>query len=344
MEQRQCSSEALGAARRRRLALSAVAAVAAAVLSASAARGQSVMSWFDPRLIKSRPVADYRTRIYATKAGVRNQTGHMRYARQQFSFTMPVVHTDTEQWRLTTQVTSLRLKNGARMPDTGEAFPDELWDLRFGGGYGRRLDPERTVGIHATVGSAGDKPFATADETAMSAVGFFYKADDETSGWLVYATAQAQLDGTGAYAFPGVGYHMQTERIQALLGLPVFWARVKPVEPVALQGLAMPSRVMLDATWTVIDDVALFATYDWEWQRYVRHDRFKRDEHLFYTEQRVWGGLEWDITKDIKFVAAGGYGFDRRFYEADNYFGGSQRNRMSIGDGPMMYFRLRIRF
>lgn len=329
---------------RRRLATLAGAVVAAVLLSGSAARGQSVMSWLDPRLIKSRPVADYRVRTYAGKAGVREQAAHMRYSRQQFSFTMPVYHDDTEQWRLTTQATSLQLDTSARMPDTGEAFPDELWDFRLGGGYGRRLDDDRTAGVHATIGSAGDKPFATAGETALSAVGFYYKAEDKTSGWLTFLTAQSQLDGTGAYAFPGFGYHIETERVEALLGLPVFWAKVKPVESLALQGLAMPSRVMADATWTIGDGVALFATYDWEWQRYVRHDRFKRDEHLFYTEQRLWGGLEWDISKHVKFVAAGGYGFDRRFYEADNYFWGSQRNRMSVGDGPMMYLRLRIKF
>jgi len=321
-----------------------VCAAVTIVLSSGPASAQSVMSWLDPRLIKSRPVFDHRTRWYPGRAGVRGQQAHMRYARHQAALTMPLYHDGTTQWRFTLQAVHLDLQTAARMPDTGEAFPEELYDFRIGGGYGRRLADKRVVGVHATVGSAGDDPFATGGETAVSAVGFLYKPKTETSGWLAYLTAQTQLDGTGAYAFPGVGYHMENDRVEALLGLPVLWAKVKPVPSVALQWLALPSRVMADVTWTVFDGVALFATYDWEWQRYIRHDRRGDDEELFYVEQRLWGGLEWDIVDDVKFVVAAGYGFDRRFFESDNFFWGSQRNRMSIGDGPMAYVCLRMKF
>ena len=318
--------------------------VAVVLLPAGAVRAQSVKSWLDPRLIKSRPVFDARSRAYLGKAGVRQQGAHMRYARHQVAMTMPLYYDGQTQWRLTTQASLLDLDTAARMPTTGEAFPRELWDIRIGGGYGHKQADESVLGVHATVGSAGDDPFATGGETAVSAVGFLYTPKSKTTGWLAYLTAQTQLDGTGAYAFPGVGYHVEDGRLEALLGLPVIWAKVKPVESVAIQGFAMPSRVMADVTWTVLDGVALFATYDWEWQGYIRHDRRDEEDQLFYVEQRLWGGLEWDITENVKFVAAAGYGFDRRFFEADNFFWGSQRNRMSVGDGAMAYVRLRMKY
>ena len=321
--------------------------VAALVTASSAAeaRAQAVMSWFDPRLIKTRPVVDYRLRAYVGESDIADQRADMNYAKQEFSFSVPIVETDDDQWRITGQVGNLQIHNNAVLPDTGGAVPDELWDIRLGLGYGRRLDANEVVGVNATIGSAGDKPFATAGETAFSATGFVYLPDGDENGWLLYLTAQSQLDGRNAYAFPGAGYHIGGKDLQALLGVPVVWTRYKPTPPLALQGLLLPSRAMADVTYTVVKGFSLFATYDWEWQRYIRHDRVDKDEQFYYAEQRIYGGIEWDLIEEhCKLVAAGGYGFDRQMFESENFLCDSRRNRIHIGDGVFAYLRLRYKF
>ncbi len=318
--------------------------IGALAATTAAARGQTVMSWLDPRLVKTRPVTDYRVWSYLDEAGVRDQDASMRYEKHEFSLTMPVYQDDDQQWRLTAQVRALRLETDARLPESGEAFPEQLWDIRLGGGHGRRLAGGQVLGVHATLGAAGDRPFATAGESALSATAFLYWPRGEHAGWLAYATAQSQLDGSSAYAFPGFGYHLDYERFEGLLGLPVVWGKYKPAPSLALQGLLLPSRAMADATWTVAKGFAVFLTYDWEWQRYIRHDRANRDDQLFYVEQRLYAGIDWAIRENVHLLAGAGYGFDRRFFEREGFFSGDERNRFSIGDGAFATVRLRVRF
>lgn len=338
----------------KRRVLSLVLIVLPALVPARVAVGQSVMSWLDPRLVRQRPVVDYRQRSYFDEAGVRGQDAELGFHKQELAVTAPLYQDDEEQWRFTSQVWSLCLHNNATLPDTGEPVPDELWDIRVGGGYGRKLDGDKVLGVHATAGSASDRPFARAGQTALSATAFLYWPETrqagadgtpaKETGWLTYLTAQSQLNGSGAYAFPGAGYYLNSQYLDGLFGVPVVWVQLKPAPPLAVQGLFIPSRAMLDATYEIAKGVALYATYDWEYLNFFRHDRADDDEQFYYQEQRVYAGVELELADNALLTLGGGYGFDRRFYESDNPFCGSQRNRFSVGDGAIAFVKLHMKF
>ncbi len=324
-------------------------AVILALLLAAArpACGQTVMSWFDPRLIKQRPVLDYRLRDYPEDSQVKGQDAQLRFAWQEFDFTTPICSTEDTQWRFITQDSTLCLPNNAHLPTTGQPLSSEFYDLRFGGGYGAKFDSGNIFGVSATFGSASDKPFSEAGEMTLSATAFYYtpcQGADSNCGWLYYLVGQTQLNGALPYAFPGVGYYLTSEHFDALLGLPAIWLNYKPVEELRIQGLFIPSRVMLDATWDLNDWLSLFATYDWEYLNYWEHDRVDQDEQLFYMEQRVYAGARFYLSKCAALEVGGGLGFDRKFFEAQSSLFSDHHNEFGVDPGALIFVKLTMKF
>lgn len=312
--------------------------------AAESALAQSTMSWLDPRLIRQRPVLDYRLRSYFDEAPVHGQDAELGFMKQDLAFTTPIYQGEEEQWRLTSQSSWLHMPNNAVLPDSGSPVPDDLYDFRIGGGYGRQLEGGQVLGINTAIGSASDRPFESTAATAVSATAFMYWPRDEDSGWLTFLAGQTQLNGRSAYLFPGVGYYFTGEKLDGLLGLPAVWANYKPTDDVAIQGLFIPSRVMLDATWKCHEGVRLFATYDWEWFNYVLHDRTDKDDQFFYMEQRLYAGVELNLAANVELTVGVGYGFDRHFFQASGPLFTSRTDDFGIGCGALMFVKLSARF
>jgi len=311
---------------------------------ADVALAQSTMSWLDPRLIRQRPVVDYRLRSYLEESGVHGQDAELGFIKEDLSVTAPVYQGEHEQWRFNSRISWLSMPNNATLPDSGRPAPDDLWDVRVGGGYGRELEDGKVLGINTAIGSASDRPFSGAGETTLSATAFVYWPRDDDSGWLTYVAAQSQLDGRGAYAFPGLGYYFTSRKLDGLLGLPALWGAYKPSENVTIQGLFIPSRIMLDATWKIRKGVRVFGTYDWEWFNYVLHDRTDRNDQFFYMEQRLYAGVVLDLAENVELSVGAGYGFDRRFFQSSSPLCSSRDDEFGVDDGAILFAKLHVKF
>jgi hypothetical protein len=275
---------------------------------------------------------------------VQGQDAHLGFIKEDLAFTTPVYQGEDEQWRFSSQASWLAMPNNATLPDSHKGVPQDLYDVRVGGGYGCKFEDGKVFGVNVTLGSASDRPFSGPGETAMSATAFMYWPHDDDSGWLTYLAGQTQLDGRSPYVFPGVGYYFTSEKLDALLGLPALWGAYKPTKEFTIQGLFIPSRVMVDATYTIHEGVRLFATYDWEWLNYILHDRTDQNDQFYYMEQRVYSGVEWDVAKNVELSVGLGYGFDRRFFQSTSPLFAERHDELSVDDGVMLFLKVHVKF
>jgi hypothetical protein len=83
--------------------------------------------------------------------------------------------------------------------------------------------------------------------------------------------------------------------------------------------------------------------FDWTNDRYFRADRPDPDERLFYYEKRIRAGVIIGLARQLYVEVAGGYSFDRFYFEGEGYSDRGQ-NRVDVEDGPFAAIRLGTRF
>ena len=327
-----------------------VAYVFVVLPAAPTALGQeAVASWLDPRMGEQPTRARYRSRFYCDE-GVKRQNATMGFAEHRFNARTPLAQSQTHEWTLSTGLGWMDFHGGARFPATGDKFPGNLVDLRFASAYRLRLDNGDIFGASLSVGSASDEPFASAGETTASVTGFYRTPIGKHHAWLLFLRFSNELDELRYPPVGGFGYHYVRMRkdappnFQAVVGFPFLWARYQPLEPLTLQASALiASKAHAGASYQIVKGLRLHAGYDWDSRRFIRRDRADDDDRLFYYSQRVSGGLRWNITEKLWVDVGGGYGFNRFFFEGEN-FADRDDNRLSIGDGPFAEVQLGFRF
>jgi hypothetical protein len=83
--------------------------------------------------------------------------------------------------------------------------------------------------------------------------------------------------------------------------------------------------------------------YDWGHRQWLRHGRPDDDHRLFFYEMKTTAGIEWELARRVSLVVAGGYGFERMWFEADDY-GDRNDNRINVGSGPLLSLNLVVTF
>ena len=125
----------------------------------TSARAQAeLQEWLNPTLGKLAPRADYRFTYYPDQR-VEGQRSDLRVIEHSFSLNTPIAQDDRNEWALSGDARYQDLHNRAILPDTRQRFPDELWDVTFGGSYRHKFENGWIGAGGVTVGSAGDQPF-----------------------------------------------------------------------------------------------------------------------------------------------------------------------------------------
>lgn len=285
---------------------------------------------------------DYEQDNYFNDA-VSGQDGELRMTRRDFRLSVPVYRDDHRAWTLFGGVGMTELDTDARLPDTFERLPDTLWDIRVGASYRQELENDWTLGLMASVGSPSDKPFASAAEIAVNANGYLRIPDGERNAWLVLVNFANNRDFLPNVPLPGVAYHYTpNEDFSLMAGVPLVALRWKPAEKWSLEAsYFIPRNVHAMLNYRPVEAVRLFARFDWTNQRFFRHDRPDNDDRFFYFEKRVEAGVRWDINDRVSLEAAGGWAFDRFWFEGED-FGDRGDNRVGISDGPVTRLQVRI--
>ncbi len=116
------------------------------------------------------PRFSYRT-TWLPEESVAGQGTHLGYVEQALSLSIPLWHEGGDVWSTSLNVRSELFQTGALLPNTGDRFPPELWDVHAGTAYQHLFDNGWVGGCaNLSVGSASDcGPFAAFKDMTVGA-------------------------------------------------------------------------------------------------------------------------------------------------------------------------------
>ena len=305
---------------------------------------EGMASILDPRLGQAKGKARYSAAGYPS-ASVRGQAAELGFVQHGLLLTAPLLQDEGREWTVSARLKALDINTGVKLGPLAEAFPEDLWDVRFGVGHRRKLDNGWLASASAEIGSASDAPFNSTGETTVTTTGILRMPAEGHDAWLVMLRFRTELDALrGSPLMPGIGYHwIENDRFQALLGVPFVWTRYCPVDDLKLTGLAGPTEIKAECSYALSGAVSLHGGYDWGSQRFIRRKRRHGNERLFYYGQRLSAGVRWEISPRVWIDAGGGYAFDRFFFEGKRYHNRHGR-RFRMGDTPYLALRMGLSY
>jgi hypothetical protein len=255
---------------------------------------------------------------------------------------------DHDELTLGANAAETRIGGGAALPEAGP-LPERLY--RIDGSLAwRHLDDDRRVyGLSATVGSASDRPFASADVLSVSATAFTRLPAGGDDAWLLflnYANNRAVLNNV---PLPGVGYLLVRDRVlTAMIGLPFAFVSWHPrpwfdadlgVSGLGSAHAGVAARPLPDgAPW-----LRLHAAYDWHTDTFKRADRQDLRDQLMFREMTLTAGLACEPGKWFKADFSGGYAFQREMFE-DHSTTGHHSDLLDIPPGAVFAVEFSSRF
>jgi hypothetical protein len=251
---------------------------------------------------------------------------------------------DRFEWAALGGVKLLSVDTGAILPDTGEAFPDRLWDVDFGTAARWKLENGWILGGAVTVRSASDAPFATIHETAIQADALLRVPWRDSLAWIFLLNYSTLREILPDIPLPGVALAYEPgPYLRLLVGMP-FTVRWIPIDGLEFSATYVILRTVRSrASYRIIGPFSVYAGFEWDSQRFFRSDRSEEDARLTYYEKRVGGGIRWNVTPVVYLDAGGGYAFDRFWFEGKTYQD-RHTNRIDLADGPFAMLRAGVQF
>jgi hypothetical protein len=322
-----------------------VVALAVALAWAPSPAAAQMEQWLSPTLGELMARGEYRITYYPDER-VRQQPAELGLVEHRLSLFVPLFQSSSDEFSLSGSVRFQDIDTRAILPDTFEAFPDQLWDVRITPAYRHRFENGWTAGGQVSVGSASDKPFHSWDEIIVRANLFLRVPHGERNSWF-FTLNYSNYGGLGyleGIPFPGIAYVWSpSERFTAVVGVPFTSIQAELVENLSLQLVYTPLRqVRARLTWNPFRPLRLWAGFDWDNDFYLLADRGDHHDRLFYYEKRASGGVRFDL-RHVGFELSGGWAFDRFYFEGESYSDRTE-NRVRIGDGPFVVLRVAVRF
>jgi hypothetical protein len=282
--------------------------------------------------------ADYRVAWFPDEP-VSGQNTNLGFVREDLSVIVPFWHDGCNDVSGTFHLRNETFRTLAILPDTGQRFPQELWDIRLGASYRHLFDNGRIAGTNISLGSSGDQPFGHLRDLTGAINLFLTLPQGERNAWLfsVSYSTNSELP----FPIPGVAYVWQpADNFRANIGLP-FQIMYRPVDDLTLDASYMLLRTArARATYRLAPWLRAYAGYDLENEAYPLADRPDVHDRLFYYDQRASAGLQVPVLKNATLDLSGGYTFDRFYFEGQ-HFSDATGNRIDVGAGPYLALQLR---
>ena len=299
---------------------------------------------FSKKLGKLEIAAEYKISTTA-KEGVKKQDQNLSLYQQGLNVLYPLRQNENFESALTFQFEVMDIATRGRLIQAGVGLPDHLWEMGLGGLMRGRLDNEWIWGVRVSGGSASDKPFDGLSETNLNATGSMQIPAGDDDQHLLFLNFATNREFLPYIPIPGYAYQWNIDRNrQALLGIPFCWGRWRAMDKLTLQGsYFIPRTVHAKISYELWEGVDLYSGFDWQNQRWFRAGREDDDDRIFYYEKKVGVGLQCEIVDNCKIDFQGGYGFDRFFFEGEEYDDRGD-NRISFSDGFFLGTQVNFRF
>lgn len=327
------------------LLFAAVTAVLVLGTAAPAGAQAELQQWVDPTLGKMMGRGDYRIQFYSDER-VQGQGTRLDLTQHNFTLVTPLFQNSTDEFGMSARLRYQDYDTAARLPDSGQPLPEELYDARAGLSYRHKFANEWILGGSLTVGSASDEPFRSEDEMFVRAAVLLRVPSRQRNAWLYSLTyaSDVEIFNLRHIPIPGIAYLWSpSERFRAVIGFPFSSIEYKPLERLTLEASYFPVRTArARATYVIFRPLRVFVGFDADHDSYYLADRGDKDDQLFYYEKRVTGGMRFDL-RHVGIEVTGGYVFDRFYFEGERY---SERNenRFDVGDGTFVAARLSFRW
>jgi len=305
---------------------------------------EEILGWFGSNLGKMKPTVTYQITAYGEEE-VPEQGKEFKMAEHRFFSLLPFHQSSQHDGSVSVGLRSQQIRTDAALPDTREAFPDALWDLRLGAQYRNRFQNGWIGGASVALGSASDQPFASIDETLLHINLFARVPQEERNAWLFYLNYSKTREFLNNIPIPGMGYFYEpSDRARFVVGIPFFFMDLKPAEKVTLSlAYFIVRSVRARITYSPIRPIRFYGSFVWRNESYFRADREEDKDRLFYYEKQIFAGIQWDFLRRVFLDVSAGWSFDRFYFEGEKYSERDQ-NRVNITDGPFLGLRLGARF
>jgi hypothetical protein len=305
---------------------------------------EELTNLFAPELGELPIRSEYRV-TYFPDQPVEGQNAELGLVQQDFTLSVPLLQSTTDEWAASARLRNQEFATGAVLPDTGEPFPDELWNVRIGTSYRHRFDSGWIGALNVNVGSPSDKPFASGDELDVSATAVLRIPVRERDAWIFFLNYGSNREFLPHVPIPGLGYsYNPSDQLTAVITTGIVSVEYRPLEKLTLTALYVAVRTVdVRLTYQLFRPVRLWVGFDWTNERYLRADRADADDRLFYYEKRVRAGAIIGLARQAFVDIAVGYSFDRFYFEGED-FDERDRNRIDVESGPFGAVRLGLRF
>jgi hypothetical protein len=305
---------------------------------------EELTNLFAPELGELPIRSEYRV-TYFPDQPVEGQNAELGLVQQDFTLSVPLLQSITNEWSASARLRNQEFATGAVLPDTGEPFPDELWNVRIGTSYRHRFDSGWIGALNVNVGSPSDEPFASWDEMDVSATAVLRIPVRERDAWIFFLNYGSNREFLPHVPIPGLGYsYNPSDQLTAVITTGIVSVEYRPLEKLTLTALYVAVRTVdVRLTYQLFRPVRLWVGFDWTNERYLRADRADADDRLFYYEKRVRAGAIIGLARQAFVDIAVGYSFDRFYFEGED-FDERDRNRIDVESGPFGAVRLGLRF
>jgi hypothetical protein len=305
---------------------------------------QEFMTLFSPELGELHVRSEYRITAFPDQQVV-GQPAELGLLQHDFTLSTPLFQTPTDEWSASVRIRKQEFATGAVLPDTGEPFPDNLWNVRFGTTYRHRFESGWIGALNVNLGSPSDKPFASWDEMEVSATAVLRVPARGRDAWIFFLNYGSNREFLPHIPIPGLGYAYQpSEQFEAVVTTGVLSLRYQPIETLTLTASYIAVRTVdVRLTYQLFRPVRLWVGFDWTNDRFLRADRADPDDRLFYYEKRVRAGAIIGLARWLYVELTAGYSFDRFYFEGEGY-SDNDRNRIDVEDGLFGAVRVGTRF
>jgi hypothetical protein len=303
------------------------------------------MTLFSPEMGELRVRSEYRLTVLPDQP-VAGQSAELGMLQHDFTLSVPLRQSATDEWSASVRIRDQEFDTGAILPDTGEPFPDNLWNVRFGTTYRHRFESGWIGALDVNVGSPSDEPFASADELEVSATAILRIPVRERDAWIFFLNYGSNREFLPHIPIPGFGYSYQpSDQFEAVVTTGIVSLRYQPIETLTLTASYIAVRTVdVRLTYQLFRPVRLWVGFDWTNERYLRADRADSDDRLFYYEKRVRAGAIIGLARWLYVELTGGYSFDRFYFEGESYTDDRNRNRLDVEASPFGAVRIGTRF
>lgn len=281
---------------------------------------------------------------WTSKQRVRNQNASLSLFTTQAGLSVPIYESQGDQLFALASTRWMNAATTAILPTDGVRMPNNWYDIQAGGLFIRDLGDGWSWGASLTAGSISDRPFDSFNEISVNALAFLRKPSEGDNAWLFYVVSATNGQIGRNIPIPGLAYEFKTTDWKGMVGFPFVNLAYRPAGDWGWEfNYAALTDVMTRVNYFPSNVSKLYTGFSWTNQAWFRADRPDRNEQFFYYEKRFETGLSVSPLQGINFDLAGGYAFDRHFFETSS-FALTGRNGINVRPGPFMRVQLEIKY